>query len=81
MDIKGIETPNESNEPYCGHLKMNWKRKTRMMEIKGQRFEKRQNHDMTLDKYLAWNLGFGTLGDSHGASKGLAPTHFVHFVS
>ena len=37
----------------------------------------RQNHNMALDKDLAWHLCFGTLGNSHGASKGLAPTHFV----
>ena len=27
--FEAIETPNESNDPYCGHLRMTWKRQTR----------------------------------------------------
>ena len=34
VGIEAIETPNESNDPYCGHLKMTWKRKTKRETMK-----------------------------------------------
>ena len=47
MGIEAIETPNESNDPYCGHLKMTWKRQTRRATMTSG-LSKQAHEDMAL---------------------------------
>ena len=42
MVVEAIETPNESNDPYCGHLKMTWKRQTKREKMKSGPNEDKQ---------------------------------------
>ena len=44
MGFEAIETPNESNDPYCGHLKMTWKRQTRR-ESNNDKWTSKQAHE------------------------------------
>ena len=40
VGFEAIETPNESNDPYCGHLKMTWKRQTRRATMTSRQVSK-----------------------------------------
>ena len=61
MGIEAIETHNESNDPYCGHLKMTWKRKTRRETMTSGPNDDKLGWIMVTLCVLTWNIKTGSM--------------------